>query len=53
MTATAVPTSKALAAYASRDYLTAYGDKGLLLFALQLRFGLQDVEGAAATSLTD
>jgi hypothetical protein len=46
-------TNRAIAAYAARDDLTAYGSNGLLLFALQLRFGVQDVEGIAATALTD
>jgi hypothetical protein len=51
--APALEESRALAAYAARDDLTSYGSNGLLLFALQLRFGVQDVEGIAATSLTD
>jgi hypothetical protein len=45
--------SKALAAYEAREELTAYGSNGLLLFALQLRHGVQDVESVAATALTD
>jgi hypothetical protein len=46
-------TSKALAAYATRDDLAEYGSNGLLLFTLQLRHGIEDIEGVAATSLTD
>jgi len=44
---------KALAAFAARDDLTAYGSNGLLLFTLQLRHGIQDVDSVAATALTD
>jgi AIPR protein len=51
--APALDESRALAAYGARDDLTSYGSNGLLLFALQLRFGVQDVEGIAATSLTE
>jgi hypothetical protein len=45
--------SKALAAYEARDDLTAYGSNGLLLYGLQLRFAIQDIEGIAAAALTD
>src|SRR5690242_19446654 len=48
-----VDQSKALAAYEAREELTAYGSNGLLLFALQLRHGVPDVETVAATALTD
>lgn len=43
----------ALSAYAARDDLRAYGSNGLLLFALQLQFDLDDIESIAADSLTD
>jgi hypothetical protein len=45
--------SKALAAYDARDDLTSFGSNGLLLFALQLRHGVEDIEGVAASALTD
>jgi hypothetical protein len=45
--------AKALAAYAARDDLAEYGSNGLMLFALQLRHGVEDIETVAATSLTD
>lgn len=45
--------SPALAAYQGRDDLAAYGSNGLLLFALQLRHGVQDIEGVAVVALTD
>jgi hypothetical protein len=45
--------SKALAAFAARDDLAAYGSNGLLLFSVQLRYGVDDIEGVAATALTD
>ena len=45
--------NKALAAYAARDDLAEYGSNGLMLFALQLRHGVEDIETVAATSLTD
>ncbi|MEU4439425.1 AIPR family protein [Micromonospora chalcea] len=43
----------ALAAYGKRDDLAAYGSNGLLLFALQLQFGMDDIESVAADALTD
>lgn len=45
--------SKVLAAFSARDDLAAYGSNALLLFSLQLRHGIEDIEGVAATSLTD
>jgi hypothetical protein len=42
-----------LAAFAQRTDLEKYGDNALLLFALQLRFGATDIDGIAATALTD
>jgi hypothetical protein len=47
------PESPALAAYFARDDLTQYAPNGLLLFALQLRLGIEDIHSIAATSLTD
>lgn len=44
---------KALAAFAARNDLAEFGPNGLLLFALQLRWGIADIEGVAATALTD
>jgi hypothetical protein len=44
---------KALAAFHSREDLTTYGSNGLLLFALQLRHAIEDIEGVAAAALTD
>ena len=40
-------------AFASRDDLKEYGDNALGLFALALRFGIEDLETAAANSITD
>lgn len=45
--------NKALAKFASRTDLEAYGSNGLLLFALQLRWGITDIDGVAAEALTD
>ncbi len=45
--------NKALAKFAARDDLTPYGSNALLLFALQLRWGIADIEGVAAEALTD
>ena len=45
--------STAMRAYEMREDLTPYGSNGLLLFAVQLRLGVEDIEGLAATSLTD
>lgn len=47
------PTNKALAAFAARSDLEPYGNNALLLFALQLRWGVSDIVGVAATALTD
>lgn len=47
------PTNKAMAAFAARSDLEPYGANGLLLFALQLRWGIADIEGVAAAALTD
>lgn len=40
-------------AYSSRDDLAEYGDNGLALFALALRFGLDDLETIASDAITD
>ncbi|MFF0855663.1 hypothetical protein ACFYVM_32130 [Streptomyces sp. NPDC003280] len=45
--------SSSIAAYASRDDLQQYGDNGLILFALQLSLGIEDIQSVAATALTD
>ena len=45
--------NKALAALSARGDLAEYGSNALLLFALQLRFGITDIEGVAAVALTD
>ncbi|MGW4116747.1 AIPR family protein [Actinosynnema sp. NPDC004786] len=45
--------SPALEAYSRREDLAVFGDNGLLLFALQLATGIDDIESAAATALTD
>lgn len=39
--------------FESRDDLTKYGDNALLLYALQLRFGIEDIDSVAADALTD
>ena len=39
--------------YCSREDLKKYGVNGLLLFALQLRFGIEDVDVLATTSITE
>lgn len=41
------------AAFKSRDDLDKYGDNALLLFALQLRFQIEDIETVAINALTD
>lgn len=46
-------TSPALEAFSRREDLAAFGDNGLLLFALQLAAGVDDIESAAASALTD
>jgi AIPR protein len=53
MEASAAAESKALTAYAARDDLANYGSNGLLLFSLQLRYGVEDIDGVAANALTD
>jgi hypothetical protein len=45
--------TKALAALCAREDLAEYRSNALLLFALQLRFGITDIEGVAAVALTD
>lgn len=40
-------------AYESREDLKAYNDNGLALFALALRFRIDDIESVAAESITD
>lgn len=39
--------------FTSRDDLTQYGSNALLLFALELRFGIEDIHTVAIDSLTD
>jgi hypothetical protein len=46
-------TNKALAKFTAREDLKIYGSNALLLFALQLRWGITDIEGVAAEALTD
>ena len=45
--------SRVLAKFEARTDLQAYGPNALLLFALQLRWGIADIEGVAAVALTD
>jgi len=45
--------NKALAKFATRTDLEGYGPNALLLFALQLRWGISDIDGVAAEALTD
>lgn len=45
--------SKGLAAFAARDDLAEYGSNALLLFTLQLRHGIEDIESVASAALTD
>ena len=45
--------SSALATFESRSDLEAFRPNGLLLFALELRFGIDDITTQAVTSLTD
>lgn len=40
-------------AYKARTDLEEFGDNALMLFALQLRFEIEDISSAAATSLVD
>lgn len=50
---TSVTQNKAEAALAARSDLAEYGSNALLLYALQLRWGITDIEGVAAVALTD
>ena len=45
--------NKALTALGARSDLLEYGSNALLLYALQLRWGITDIEGVAAVALTD
>lgn len=45
--------TKALTAFAARDDLAEYGSNALLLFALQLRHGIEDIGSVASVALTD
>jgi hypothetical protein len=45
--------NKALAALAARSDLADYGSNARLIYALQLRWGIADIEGLAAVALTD
>ncbi|MER5390820.1 AIPR family protein [Saccharopolyspora sp. NPDC002686] len=45
--------TSALGAFRNRSDLTAFAPNGLLLFALELRFGVDDVATVAATAITD
>ena len=47
------PSSPSLAAYAARQDLVRYGSNSLLLFALQIGFGIEDIDSVATTALTD
>ncbi|KPY96176.1 hypothetical protein ALP50_00097 [Pseudomonas syringae pv. spinaceae] len=40
-------------AFSTREDLVAYGDNGLALFSLALRFGVEDLETIAADAITD
>lgn len=39
--------------FSERSDLTKYGDNALLLYSLQVRFGIEDIDEVASTSLTD
>jgi hypothetical protein len=39
--------------FSEREDLKKYGDNALLLYSLQIRFGIEDIDDVAATSLTD
>jgi hypothetical protein len=39
--------------FSEREDLKKYGDNSLLLYSLQIRFGIEDIDDVAATSLTD
>lgn len=43
----------ALETFISRDDLKKFGDNGILLYALDLRFSVSDIDSVAAESLTD
>jgi hypothetical protein len=45
--------TNALQAFESRTDLKQFAPNGLVLFALELRFGIDDIATAAATALTD
>jgi hypothetical protein len=45
--------NKGMTAFEARSDLATYGPNALLLFALQLRWGLADIHGVAAVALTD
>ena len=45
--------TSALDVFATRHDLAQFGSNGLLLYALELRFGIDDIVTAAATALTD
>ena len=47
------PVSTYLSALNGREDLLKYGDNALLLFALQIRFELEDIDTVATNSLTD
>ncbi|MFD8596183.1 AIPR family protein [Kitasatospora sp. NPDC059646] len=53
MTAADATPLTVFSAFAGRDDLQAYGDNGLILFALQLSLGIDDIHSVAATALTD
>ncbi|ELA9430654.1 hypothetical protein QTV33_004419 [Vibrio parahaemolyticus] len=40
-------------AYESNSDLTEYGDNGLALFSLALKFGVDDLQNIAADAITD
>ena len=39
--------------FSEREDLKKYGDNALLLYSLQIRYGIEDIDDVAATSLTD
>ncbi|MFY1681688.1 AIPR family protein [Micromonospora sp. WMMD730] len=53
MSETGVAATDALAAYASRTDLQVFAPNALLLFALELRFDIDDIAAVAATAITD
>lgn len=46
-------TTSALTAFEARNDLKIYGDNALLLFALEMRFRIDDIHSVAITALTD